>query len=133
MIRSGSPTLDHAAIASIHDSAPFERLLKEFKGPYIELRFTFLCNNLPDVRGQSVRVRGKLKLRPRPGMSALPSLIRSGGLGAGRCGRRGGLGLLLRIGLLPLGPVRLQRRLLRLSRLPEQERFHQAGQGEGGG
>jgi hypothetical protein len=44
MISSGSEMIERAAIASIRDSAPYGALPEGFKGPYIELRFTFLCN-----------------------------------------------------------------------------------------
>jgi outer membrane biosynthesis protein TonB len=41
---SGKVPLDHAAVSSIHASSPFEPLPPAFKGPYIELRFTYLYN-----------------------------------------------------------------------------------------
>ncbi len=41
---SGRQPLDRAALSSIHASNPFEPLPRQFSGPYIELRFTFLYN-----------------------------------------------------------------------------------------
>lgn len=45
---SGKEPLDRAAISSIRASNPFEPLPPEFKGPYIELRFTYYYNLQPD-------------------------------------------------------------------------------------
>jgi TonB family protein len=47
---SGKIPLDRAAIAGIRNTAPFERLPDAFRGPYIELRFTFLYNLQPDPK-----------------------------------------------------------------------------------
>jgi outer membrane biosynthesis protein TonB len=45
---SGKEPLDRAAISSIRASNPFEPLPPEFKGPFIELRFTYYYNLQPD-------------------------------------------------------------------------------------
>ena len=45
---SGKEPLDRAAISSIRASNPFEPLPPAFKGPYIELRFTYYYNLQPD-------------------------------------------------------------------------------------
>ena len=44
---SGDVALDRAAWAGILGAAPFPQLPKEFKGPYLELRFYFLYNVKP--------------------------------------------------------------------------------------
>jgi len=41
---SGKEPLDRAAVSSIRASNPFEPLPPKFKGPYIELRFTYFYN-----------------------------------------------------------------------------------------
>lgn len=41
---SGKEPLDRAAVSSIRASNPFPQLPPEFKGPYIELRFTYYYN-----------------------------------------------------------------------------------------
>ena len=41
---SGKDPLDTAALSSIRTSNPFEPLPPAFKGPYIELRFTYFYN-----------------------------------------------------------------------------------------
>jgi TonB family protein len=41
---SGKEPLDRAAISSIRASNPFPQLPQQFKGPYIELRFTYYYN-----------------------------------------------------------------------------------------
>jgi outer membrane biosynthesis protein TonB len=41
---SGKDPLDTAALSSIRTSNPFEPLPPQFKGPYIELRFTYFYN-----------------------------------------------------------------------------------------
>jgi TonB family protein len=41
---SGKEPLDRAAISSIRSSNPFPTLPPQFKGPYIELRFTYYYN-----------------------------------------------------------------------------------------
>ena len=41
---SGKEPLDRAAYSSIRASTPFEALPAQFKGPYIELRYTYLYN-----------------------------------------------------------------------------------------
>jgi TonB family protein len=41
---SGSEPLRRAAIAAIKASAPFEPFPKEFKGPYVEMRYVFVYN-----------------------------------------------------------------------------------------
>ena len=48
---SGKEPLDRAAISSIRSSNPFPTLPAAFKGPYIELRFTYYYN-LPIPSGQ---------------------------------------------------------------------------------
>jgi TonB family protein len=48
---SGKEPLDRAAISSIRASNPFPTLPPAFKGPYIELRFTYYYN-LPIPNGQ---------------------------------------------------------------------------------
>jgi TonB C terminal len=48
---SGKEPLDRAAISSIRASNPFPTLPQQFKGPYIELRFTYYYN-LPIPTGQ---------------------------------------------------------------------------------
>jgi outer membrane biosynthesis protein TonB len=45
---SGKEPLDRAAISSIRASNPFEPLPRAFSGPYIELRFTYYYNLLPE-------------------------------------------------------------------------------------
>ena len=45
---SGKEPLDRAAISSIRASNPFEPLPPAFSGPYIELRFTYYYNLMPD-------------------------------------------------------------------------------------
>jgi TonB C terminal len=45
---SGKEPLDRAAISSIRASNPFEPLPPAFRGPYIELRFTYYYNLQPD-------------------------------------------------------------------------------------
>jgi outer membrane biosynthesis protein TonB len=49
---SGKEPLDRAAISSIRASNPFEPLPPAFKGPYIELRFTYYYNLQPDYGRQ---------------------------------------------------------------------------------
>jgi TonB family protein len=49
---SGKKLLDDAAIKSIRDSAPFDKLPDSFSGPYIELRLTFLYNVPPTLAPQ---------------------------------------------------------------------------------
>jgi len=49
---SGDVSLDHAAWGGITGAAPFPPLPKEFKGPYLALRFYFLYNERPDGSGQ---------------------------------------------------------------------------------
>jgi outer membrane biosynthesis protein TonB len=44
---SGKDPLDTAALSSIRTSNPFEPLPPQFKGPYIELRFTYFYNIPP--------------------------------------------------------------------------------------
>jgi len=44
---SGKEPLDRAAISSIRASNPFPQLPAQFKGPYIELRFTYYYNLQP--------------------------------------------------------------------------------------
>jgi len=41
---SGKEPLDRAAFSSVRASNPFEPLPAQFKGPYIELRYTYLYN-----------------------------------------------------------------------------------------
>jgi outer membrane biosynthesis protein TonB len=41
---SGKEPLDRAAYSSVRASNPFEQLPPQFKGPYIELRYTYLYN-----------------------------------------------------------------------------------------
>jgi TonB family protein len=41
---SGKEPLDRAAVSSIRASNPFPQLPNAFKGPYIELRFTYYYN-----------------------------------------------------------------------------------------
>ena len=41
---SGKEPLDRAALSSVRASNPFEQLPPQFKGPYIELRYTYLYN-----------------------------------------------------------------------------------------
>jgi outer membrane biosynthesis protein TonB len=41
---SGKEPLDRAAFSSVRASNPFEQLPPQFKGPYIELRYTYLYN-----------------------------------------------------------------------------------------
>jgi outer membrane biosynthesis protein TonB len=45
---SGKDPLDRAAISSIRSSNPFEPLPTAFSGPFIELRFTYYYNLMPD-------------------------------------------------------------------------------------
>jgi TonB family protein len=45
---SGDVALDHAAWGGITGASPYPPLPKEFKGPYLELRFYFLYNIRPD-------------------------------------------------------------------------------------
>jgi TonB family protein len=49
---SGKEPLDRAAISSIRASNPFPRLPDKFKGPYIELRFTY-CYNCPKSQAKT--------------------------------------------------------------------------------
>jgi TonB family protein len=44
---SGDVALDRAAWAGITGAAPYPPLPREFKGPYLELRFAFLYNIEP--------------------------------------------------------------------------------------
>jgi TonB family protein len=44
---SGDVALDHAAWGGITGASPYPPLPKEFKGPYLELRFYFLYNIKP--------------------------------------------------------------------------------------
>ena len=44
---SGDVSLDRAAWGGILGASPFPQLPKEFKGPYLELRFYFLYNVKP--------------------------------------------------------------------------------------
>ncbi len=43
-VSSGNKALDEAAVSAVKASAPFEHLPEAFKGPNIDLRFTFLYN-----------------------------------------------------------------------------------------
>ena len=45
---SGDVSLDRAAWGGIQGASPFPQLPKEFKGPYLELRFYFLYNIKPN-------------------------------------------------------------------------------------
>jgi len=49
---SGKEPLDRAAISSIRTSTPFEPLPPAFSGPFIELRFTYYYNLMPDYAHQ---------------------------------------------------------------------------------
>jgi TonB family protein len=43
-VSSGNEALDEAAVSGVRASAPFEHLPEAFKGPNIDLRFTFVYN-----------------------------------------------------------------------------------------
>lgn len=43
-VSSGNKALDDAAVSAVRASAPFEHLAQAFKGPSIDLRFTFTYN-----------------------------------------------------------------------------------------
>jgi hypothetical protein len=45
---SGKEPLDRAAYSSVRASSPFEPLPPQFKGPYIELRYRYYYNTLPN-------------------------------------------------------------------------------------
>lgn len=45
---SGKEPLDRAAFSSVRASSPFEPLPSQFKGPYIELRYRYYYNILPN-------------------------------------------------------------------------------------
>jgi hypothetical protein len=45
---SGKEPLDRAAFSSVRASSPFEPLPSQFKGPYIELRYRYYYNMLPN-------------------------------------------------------------------------------------
>jgi TonB family protein len=45
---SGKEPLDRAAYSSVRASSPFEPLPPQFKGPYIELRYRYYYNILPN-------------------------------------------------------------------------------------
>jgi TonB family protein len=47
---SGYKTLDDGAVTAVVASAPFEQFPEAFKGPYVELRVTFLYNVTPPER-----------------------------------------------------------------------------------
>jgi hypothetical protein len=49
---SGKEHLDRAAYSSVRASSPFESLPPQFSGPYIELRYTYFYNILPDSVNQ---------------------------------------------------------------------------------
>ena len=49
---SGKEPLDRAAYSSVRASNPFESLPPQFKGPYIELRYTYFYNIQPGSVGQ---------------------------------------------------------------------------------
>jgi len=44
---SGKEPLDRAAVSSIRASNPFPPLPSQFKGPYIEVRYTYYYNIQP--------------------------------------------------------------------------------------
>ena len=44
---SGDISLDRAALGGITGASPYPSLPKDFKGPYLELRFYFLYNIRP--------------------------------------------------------------------------------------
>jgi TonB family protein len=44
VVSSGNKALDEAAVSAVRTSAPFEHLPEAFKGPSIDLRFTFAYN-----------------------------------------------------------------------------------------
>jgi TonB family protein len=50
--KSGTSSLDEAALAAIRVSAPFKSLPSDFKGPYIRLRFIFYYNMKPEISSQ---------------------------------------------------------------------------------
>jgi len=45
---SGKEPLDRAAFSSVRASNPFEPLPAQFKGPYIELRYRYYYNIMPN-------------------------------------------------------------------------------------
>ena len=45
---SGKEPLDRAAFSSVRASNPFEPLPSQFKGPYIELRYRYYYNIMPN-------------------------------------------------------------------------------------
>ena len=49
---SGKEPLDRAAYSSVRASNPFEPLPPQFKGPYIELRYRYYYNILPEDYNQ---------------------------------------------------------------------------------
>ena len=49
---SGKEPLDRAAYSSVRASNPFEPLPGQFKGPYIELRYRYYYNILPEDYNQ---------------------------------------------------------------------------------
>jgi hypothetical protein len=49
---SGKEPLDRAAYSSVRASSPFEPLPAQFKGPYIELRYRYYYNILPEEYNQ---------------------------------------------------------------------------------
>ncbi|HET8921580.1 MAG TPA: hypothetical protein VFN26_01140 [Candidatus Acidoferrum sp.] len=49
---SGKEHLDRAAYSSVRASSPFESLPPQFSGPYIELRYTYFYNIMPDSVNQ---------------------------------------------------------------------------------
>jgi len=49
---SGKEPLDRAAYSSVRASNPFEPLPAQFKGPYIELRYRYYYNILPEDYNQ---------------------------------------------------------------------------------
>jgi hypothetical protein len=49
---SGKEHLDRAAYSSVRASSPFESLPPQFSGPYIELRYTYFYNIVPDSVNQ---------------------------------------------------------------------------------
>jgi outer membrane biosynthesis protein TonB len=51
-VKSGKEPLDRAAYSSIRASNPFESLPPQFSGPFIELRYTYYYNILPNSVGQ---------------------------------------------------------------------------------
>ena len=62
---SGKEPLDRAAISSIRASNPFPTLPQQFKGPYIELRFTYYYN-LARLRHNKLDDESRPKPPPLP-------------------------------------------------------------------